>query len=65
MTTLLLLDSSSSIRSSLSAIQTAAYLFARNLSEGDKARVGLFSSSVRFGPRFTASVDEHLGDPPA
>lgn len=59
-TTLLLLDSSSSIRSNLSAIQTAAYLFARNLSEGDMARVGLFSNSVRLGPRFTADVDEHL-----
>ncbi len=59
-TTMLLLDSSSSIRSSLTAIQTAAYLFARNLSEGDMARVGLFSNSVRFGPRFTAEVDEHL-----
>lgn len=59
-TTLLLLDSSSSIRSSLSAIQTAAYLFARNLSEGDAARVGLFSDHVRFGPRFTDELQEHL-----
>jgi Ca-activated chloride channel family protein len=59
-TTLLLLDSSSSIRSSLSAIQTAAYLFASNLSEGDLARVGLFSDTVRFGPRFTDDLHEHF-----
>jgi VWFA-related protein len=59
-TTLLLLDSSSSIRSSLAAIQTAAYLFAQNLSEGDRARVGLFTSEVRFGDRFTDSIPEHL-----
>jgi len=58
-TTLLLLDSSSSIRSSLRAIQTAGYLFAQNLSEGDTARIGLFSSSVRFGPRFTNDLAEH------
>jgi VWFA-related protein len=59
-TTLLLLDSSSSIRSSLSAIQTAAYLFAQNLSEGDKARVGLFSDEVRFGAGYTDDIAEHL-----
>lgn len=58
-TTLLLLDSSSSVRSSLSAIQTAAYLFAQNLSEGDRARIGLFSSGVRFGPQFTDDLSEH------
>lgn len=58
-TTLLLLDSSSSIRSSLSAIQTAAYLFAQNLSEGDTARIGLFSNDVRFGPRFSDDLAEH------
>jgi VWFA-related protein len=60
-TTLLLLDTSSSIRSSLSAIQTAAYLFAQNLSEGDRARMGLFNQEVRFGERFTDSMTEHLG----
>jgi VWFA-related protein len=59
-TTLLLLDSSSSIRSSLSAIQTAAYLFVQNLSEGDSARIGLFNSEVRFGSEFTDSIAEHL-----
>jgi len=58
-TTMLLLDSSSSIRSSLGAIQTAGYLFARNLSQGDTARIGLFSNTVRFGRSFTDSLDEH------
>lgn len=59
--TLLLLDSSSSIRSNASAIQTAAYLFVRNMSEGDLARVGLFSNDVRFGSRFTDNLEEHFG----
>ena len=58
-TTMLLLDSSSSIRSNLGAIQTAGYLFAQNLSEGDTARVGLFGSGVRFGPGFTDDLVEH------
>ena len=58
-TTMLLLDSSSSIRSNLGAIQTAGYLFAQNLSEGDTARIGLFGSGVRFGPRFTDDLNEH------
>ncbi|GMR22894.1 MAG: hypothetical protein BMS9Abin37_1274 [Acidobacteriota bacterium] len=58
-TTMLLLDSSSSIRSNLSAIQTAGYLFARNLSEGDTARIGLFGNGVRFGPGFTDDLSEH------
>ncbi len=59
-TTLLLMDSSSSIRSSLTAIQTAAYLFAQNLSEGDTARVGLFSDEVRFGVGYTDDIAVHL-----
>jgi Ca-activated chloride channel family protein len=59
-TTLLLLDTSSSIRSNLSAIQTAAYLFSQNLSEGDKARIGLFNSKVRFGVGYTDAVSTHL-----
>ncbi|HXV62653.1 MAG TPA: VWA domain-containing protein [Vicinamibacteria bacterium] len=58
--TMLLLDSSSSIRSNLSAIQTAGYLFVRNLSEGDTARIGLFNSEVRFGAGFTDDVNEHF-----
>ena len=59
-TTVLLLDSSSSIRSSFTAIQTAAYLFAQNLSEGDRARIGLFSDEVRFGPDYTDELSAHL-----
>ncbi len=59
-TTVLLLDSSSSIRSNLTAIQTAAYLFAQNLSEGDKARIGLFSDEVRFGEGYTDDISVHL-----
>ena len=58
-TTMLLLDSSSSIRSSLKAIQTAGYLFARNMSDGDRARIGLFANDVRFGPSFTDDLTEH------
>ena len=58
-TTMLLLDSSSSIRSNLGAIQTAGYLFAQNLSQGDTARVGLFSSRVRFGPDFSDDLGQH------
>jgi VWFA-related protein len=59
-TTLLLLDSSSSIRSSLTAIQTAAYLFAQTLSEEDTMRVGLFSDEVRFGTGYTDDLSAHL-----
>ncbi len=59
-TTLLLLDSSSSIRSNLSAIQTAAYLFAQNLSEGDKARIALFNNKVRFGVEYTDAMSSHM-----
>jgi VWFA-related protein len=59
-TTLLLLDTSASIRSSLTAIQTAAYLFAQNLSEGDRTRIGLFSNEIHFGASFTDSMEEHL-----
>ncbi len=51
-TSLLLLDSSASVRSSLSAIQTAAYLFLRNMASGDQGRVATFSEGVRFGPPY-------------
>lgn len=59
-TTLLLLDSSSSIRSCLPAIQTAGYVFAQNLAEGDRAKVALFNNEVRFGSAFTDDVASHL-----
>ena len=51
-TSLLLLDSSASVRSNLSAIQTAAYLFLRNMASGDQGRVATFSEGVRFGPPY-------------
>lgn len=59
--TLLLLDSSSSVRSSIGAIQTGAYLFVKNLGPGDKARIGLFHSQVHFGPPFSGDLAAHLG----
>lgn len=59
--TLLLLDSSSSVRSSIGAIQTGAYLFVKNLGPADKARVGLFHSQVHYGPPFSRDLAVHLG----
>ena len=55
-TSLLLLDSSASVRSSLSAIQTAAYLFLRNMASGDQGRVATFSEGVRFGPPYADQI---------
>lgn len=55
-TSLLLLDSSASVRSSLSAIQTAAYLFLRNMATGDQGRVATFSEGVRFGPPYDEAI---------
>lgn len=55
-TSLLLLDSSASVRSSLSAIQTAAYLFLRNMASGDQGRVATFSEGVRFGPPYGEEI---------
>lgn len=55
-TSLLLLDSSASVRSSLSAIQTAAYLFLRNMASGDRGRVATFSEGVRFGPPYGEEI---------
>ncbi len=60
-TTILLLDSSASIRSSLTAIQTAAYLFAQNLSEGDRVRIGLFNNEIRFGAGYTDDIAAQFG----
>ncbi len=53
---LLLLDTSASVRSSLSAIQTAAYLFLRTMADRDRARVATFSEGVRFGPPFQTRI---------
>ncbi len=55
-TSLLLLDSSASVRSSLSAIQTAAYIFLRNMATEDQGRVATFSEGVRFGPAYTSDI---------
>ena len=58
--TLLLLDSSSSVSSSLSAIQTAAYVFLQRMVPGDTARIATFNQGVRFGPAFSGTRGEHL-----
>ncbi len=55
-TSLLLLDTSASVRSSLSAIQTAAYIFLRNMATGDRGRVATFAEGVRFGPPYDSEV---------
>ena len=55
-TSLLLLDTSASVRSSLSAIQTAAYLFLRNMASEDRGRVATFSEGVRFGPPYATEI---------
>lgn len=55
-TSLLLLDSSASVRSSLSAIQTAAYLFLRNMATADQGRVATFNEGVRFGPPYASDI---------
>ncbi len=55
-TSLLLLDTSASVRSSLSAIQTAAYLFLRNMATGDRGRVATFAEGVRFGPPYQTEI---------
>jgi len=59
-TVLVLLDASSSIRSSLEAIQKASGRFVRKLRPGDQARVGYFHERVIFGPRFTDQTREHV-----
>ena len=53
---LLLLDTSASVRSSLSAIQTAAYLFLRTMAVEDRGRVATFSEGVRFGPPYESDL---------
>ena len=55
-TSLLLLDSSASVRSSLTAIQTAAYIFLRNMASEDQGRVATFSEGVRFGPPYSTDI---------
>jgi VWFA-related protein len=59
-TVMLLLDSSSSVRSHLREVQKAANRFVGKLQPGDQARIGLFHNTVLFGPRFTNDMDEHI-----
>ncbi len=59
-TSLLLLDTSASVRSSLSAIQTAAYIFLRNMATGDRGRVATFAEGVRFGPSYDAGLRDQV-----
>jgi len=59
-TVLLLLDSSSSVRSHLREVQKAANRFVDKLQRGDRARIGLFHSTVVFGPGFTDDMKEHM-----
>lgn len=59
-TVLLLLDSSSSVRSHLREVQKAANRFIDKLQRGDQARIGLFHSEVIFGPEFTDDMKQHM-----
>ena len=59
-TVLLLLDSSSSVRSHLREVQKAANRFVDKLQRGDQARIGLFHTDVIFGPRFTNDMKQHV-----
>jgi len=59
-TVLLLLDSSSSVRSHLREVQKAANRFIDKLQRGDKARIGLFHNEVIFGPQFTDDMKQHM-----
>ena len=59
-TVLLLLDSSSSVRSHLREVQKAANRFIDRLHRGDQARVGLFHNDVIFGPDFTDDMKQHM-----
>ena len=59
-TTLVLLDSSSSVRSNLKDVQNAANRFIDRLPRGDVARIGFFHDRVVFGPEFTADMRQHV-----
>lgn len=59
-TVLLLLDSSSSVRSHLREVKKAANRFIDKLKRGDKARIGLFHAEVVFGPSFTDDMRQHM-----
>lgn len=59
-TVLLLLDSSSSVRSHLREVQKSANRFVDKLQRGDQARIGLFHTNVIFGPEFTDDMKQHM-----
>lgn len=59
-TALVLLDTSSSVRSNLTTIQKAAFDFVDSLGSRDKARIGLFNHNVWFGPEFTRDIYQHM-----
>ncbi|MDA1186056.1 MAG: VWA domain-containing protein, partial [Acidobacteria bacterium] len=59
-TTLVLLDSSSSVRSNLKGVQSAANRFIDRLPSGDAARIGFFHDRVVFGPEFTTDMRQHV-----
>ena len=59
-TTLVLLDSSSSVRANLKDVQNAANRFIDRLPRGDVARIGFFHDRVVFGPEFTSDMRQHV-----
>jgi len=59
-TTLVLLDSSSSVRTNLKDVQSAANRFIDRLPRGDVARIGFFHDRVVFGPEFTNNMKQHV-----
>jgi Ca-activated chloride channel family protein len=59
-TTLVLLDSSSSVRANLKEVQNSANRFIDRLPRGDAARIGFFHDRVVFGPEFTADMRQHV-----
>lgn len=59
-TTLVLLDSSSSVRTKLKDVQNAANRFINRLPRGDVARIGFFHDRVVFGPEFTNDMKQHV-----
>ena len=59
-TTLVLLDSSSSVRRNLKDVQNSANRFINKLPRGDAARIGFFHDRVVFGPEFTDNMKQHV-----
>jgi VWFA-related protein len=59
-TTLVLLDSSASVRTNLKDVQSAANRFIDRLPRGDAARIGFFHDRVVFGPAFTNNMKQHV-----